>query len=77
MCIEIVVDGTRLLTMGDIRTAIGDVPVADGYRIPIPDGTCLCPVDVDALVKSGRFTREESEDPSVIRLRSIQQENER
>lgn len=70
MCVEITLDGNMLLTIGQLRTAIGDVPIVDGYNTPIPDNSCLCPVDVEALVGSGRFACVANDDPFCITLKT-------
>jgi hypothetical protein len=70
MCTQIILDGIHLLTMGQLRAAIGDVPVLGSDSEPIPDHFCLCPVDFDALVQSGKFTYVEGDDPFVVYLQS-------
>ena len=73
MCQEIVIDDVECGSMGQLRAVVGDFPLHDGYDLPIPDHSCLCPVDVEAMIQSGKFVRDTrpGDDPFIIYLKTV------
>lgn len=66
MCTSLILPDGRLCdSVGEVRAAVGgDVPIYDGYRLPIEDDCCTCPVDFEALaVRQGWTLRRDDWDP--------------
>lgn len=68
MCVEILIDGKRLETMGALRAFLGEEPsiLATYSGKGGPDHCCLCPVDVEAL--AARLGREVEAEGMDVRL---------
>lgn len=70
MCNTICIDGVWVYTLGELRAIVPNVKIADGYTIPIPDRTCLCPVDYDDLGTRFAFVGRAKHDPMAIIYKS-------
>lgn len=57
MCTSLILPDGRLCdSIGDVRAFVGEPPFHDGYKMPLEDDCCTCPVDFEALAKAQGWT---------------------
>lgn len=59
MCTSLILPDGRLCDiLGEVRAAVGDPPFKEGYKLPLGDECCTCPVDFQALARREGWTLE-------------------
>lgn len=70
MCNTICIDGVWCESIEELRAIVPDFKIADGYTVPIPGRSCLCPVDYDDLGTRFDLVGQAEHDPMAIIYKS-------